>query len=84
MWLNSKLWMVVRSKVKSIFHCFNKFIGEIIPIRLFLKGFELTPTMNNVNNKFSCKFYVNLVLVDEDERRYFKQQEIILWRKDLK
>jgi vacuolar protein sorting-associated protein 26 len=26
---------------------------------------------------------LNLVLVDEDDRRYFKQQEIILWRKEL-
>ena len=48
-------------------------LGEIIPIRLFLKGFEFTPTLNNINNKFSVKYYVNLVLVDEDERRYFKQ-----------
>jgi len=27
------------------------------------------------------KYYLNLVLVDEDDRRYFKQQEITLWRK---
>lgn len=50
------------------------FIGEIIPIRLFLKGFNFTPTYDNVNGKFSVKYFVNLVLVDEDERRYFKQQ----------
>lgn len=30
---------------------------------------------------FSVKYYLNLVLVDEEDRRYFKQQEIILWRK---
>ena len=59
-------------------------IGEIIPIRLFMSGFEFTPTMDNINNKFSCRYYVNLVLVDEDERRYFKQQELHLWRKDLR
>ena len=28
-----------------------------------------------------CRYYLNLVLVDEEERRYFKQQEITLWRK---
>jgi vacuolar protein sorting-associated protein 26 len=29
---------------------------------------------------FSVKYFLNLVLVDEDDRRYFKQQEIILYR----
>jgi len=36
-----------------------------------------------VNNKFSVKYYVNLVLVDEDDRRYFKQSEINLRRASL-
>ncbi|XP_033106971.1 vacuolar protein sorting-associated protein 26B-like [Anneissia japonica] len=55
--------------------------GESIPIRLFLSGYELTPTMRDINKKFSVRYYLNLVLVDEEERRYFKQQEIVLWRK---
>eukprot|EP00043_Microstomoeca_roanoka_P012571 m.121848 g.121848 ORF g.121848 m.121848 type:complete len:343 (+) comp15535_c2_seq4:114-1142(+) len=42
--------------------------GESIPIRLFLSGFDLTPTMANVNKKFSVKYYLNLVLVDEEAR----------------
>lgn len=59
--------------------------GESIPIRLFLAGYELTPTFKDVNKKFSVRYFLNLVLVDEEERRYFKQQEIVLWRKgDLK
>ena len=48
--------------------------GESIPIRLFLSGYELTPTMRDINKKFSVRYYLNLVLVDEEERRYFKQQ----------
>ena len=56
--------------------------GESIPIRLFLNGFDtLTPTFRNVNNKFSVKYFLNLVLIDEEDRRYFKQQEIHLHRK---
>ena len=71
--------------------------GESIPVRLFLGGFDLTPTYRNVHNKFSLKcvnspvysgyyscmprYYLNLVLVDEEDRRYFKQQEITLWRR---
>jgi len=28
--------------------------------------------MKNVHNKFSVKYYLNLVLVDEEDRRYVK------------
>jgi len=58
--------------------------GESIPIRLFLAPYDLTPTYKNVHNRFSVKYYLNLVLVDEEDRRYFKQQEITLWRKTLR
>ncbi|TYJ26589.1 hypothetical protein E1A91_A07G130400v1 [Gossypium mustelinum] len=54
--------------------------GESIPIRLFLSPYELTRTYQNINNKFSVKYYLNLVLVDEEDRRYFKQQEITMYR----
>lgn len=50
------------------------YIGETIPIRLFLGGFDLTPTFRDVNKKFSTRYYLNLVLIDEENRRYFKQQ----------
>jgi len=55
--------------------------GESIPVRLFLDQFDLTPTYKDVQSKFSVKYYLNLVLIDEDDRRYFKQQEITLWRR---
>lgn len=54
--------------------------GETIPIRLFLGGFDLSPTMRDVNKKFSARTFLSLVLIDEDARRYFKQSEIILYR----
>jgi len=58
--------------------------GESIPIRLHLKPFakenKLTPTQNAVQKKFSVKYFLNLVLLDMEERRYFKQQEIVLYR----
>ncbi len=58
--------------------------GECIPIRLYLTPLiNLTPTYRSVNNVFSVKYYLNLVLIDEEDRRYFKQQEIILWRKEM-
>jgi vacuolar protein sorting-associated protein 26 len=45
---------------------------EHIPIRLYLGGYDLSPTMKNIANKFNVKYFLNLVLVDEDDRRYFK------------
>lgn len=59
--------------------------GEVIPVKLSLRGTpaDLTPTYAAVNNRFSVRYFLNLVLVDEEDRRYFKQQEIILWRREL-
>lgn len=51
-----------------------RLLGESIPIRLFLAGYDLTATMRDVNKKFSVRYFLNLVLVDEEDRRYFKQQ----------
>lgn len=52
--------------------------GETIPIRVFLGGYDLTPTIKT--NMFSVKNYISLVIIDEDGRRYFKQSEIVLFR----
>lgn len=34
--------------------------------------------MRDIRQKFSVKYFLNLVLVDEEDRRYFKQQVIII------
>lgn len=57
---------------------------EQIPIRMFLKGIsELTPSMQRINNRFSVKYFLNLIIHDELNRKYFKQAEIQLFRKKL-
>lgn len=58
--------------------------GEAIPVRFFLGSCTdtLTPTYKEVCGKFSVSYILNLVLVDEDDRRYFKQREIFLFRKN--
>ena len=56
--------------------------NETIPIRFFLKPYDLTPTFNNINNKFSVQYFINLVLTDVEDRKYFKQHEIIMFRID--
>ncbi|KAK8793016.1 hypothetical protein WA538_002527 [Blastocystis sp. DL] len=53
---------------------------EVIPVRMYLKPYDLSPSFKNVDKLFSLKYYINLVLVDSEERRFFKQQEITLWR----
>lgn len=46
---------------------------ESIPIRMFLRGItDLTPTYEKVNNKFSVKYFLNLIIHDEMNRKYFK------------
>lgn len=59
--------------------------GEDIPLRLYLKPYaksgKLTPTMKDVAKRFSVRYFLHLKLIDEDERTYYKQQEITLWRK---
>lgn len=54
--------------------------GEVIPIRLFLTSLDLTPTYEDVDGTYDVRYYLNLVLVDDEERRYFKQSEIRLFR----
>ena len=54
--------------------------NEIIPIRFFLSPYELTPTYKNINNIFSVRYYINLVIYDSNDKRYYKQHEIILYR----
>ena len=76
-----KMLFAMFCKLTSIFFPFRYEImdgapvkGESIPIRVFLAGYDLTPTMRDINKKFSVRYYLNLVLVDEEDRRYFKQQ----------
>ena len=54
--------------------------NETIPIRFFLSPYELTPSYPNINNKFAVQYFINLVLYDADDKRYFKQHEIVLYR----
>jgi len=55
--------------------------NECIPVRLYLSAYDLSPSLKTV--KFSVRYFLNLVLLDEEDRRYFKQQEIVLWRKKI-
>jgi vacuolar protein sorting-associated protein 26 len=57
-------------------------VGEVVPIRLYLNSIpRLTPTYPNIHNLFRVVYFVNLVLVTGEGKRYFKQQEIMLYRR---
>ena len=43
--------------------------NETIPIRMFLKPYDLTPTYESVNNQFSVRYYINLVLEDTEKNK---------------
>jgi vacuolar protein sorting-associated protein 26 len=56
--------------------------GEVVPIRMYLNSIgRLTPSYDNVHNVFRVAYFVNLVLVTGEGKRYFKSQEIFLYRK---
>lgn len=50
--------------------------GETIPIRLFLGGFDLTPTFREVNKKYSTRYYLSLVLIDEGPFSFFPPSQV--------
>lgn len=55
---------------------------EQIPIRFYLSSVDtLGPTLTNVNNKFSAKYMLNLLIIDQEGQKYFKQNEVTLYRK---
>ena len=55
--------------------------GDIVPIRMLLNGFALSPTYKELNNVISVKYFLKFVIIDEEEKSFYKQQEISLWRK---
>ena len=54
--------------------------NETIPFRFFLSPYNLTPTYVDIASYFSVRYYLNLVIKDQENNRYFKQKEIFLNR----
>lgn len=80
-----KLWMGVQPNVSISSKTDLIFSEETIPIRFYLPGVDgLGPSFNNVNNKFSVIYLLNLLIIDAENQKYFKNNEITLWRKGKK
>lgn len=58
-------------------------VADIVPIRMFINCYELSPTYKDLNNVMSVKYYLKFVVIDDDDKAFFKQQEIYLWRKHI-
>ena len=54
--------------------------NTVIPFRIFLKSYNLTPTYKNVHSIFNLRYYVNLIIGDFENNTFFKQAEIQLFR----
>ena len=54
--------------------------NETIPFRFFLAPYNLTPSYIDIAGNFSVRYYLNLIIKDQNNNRYFKQKEIFLHR----
>lgn len=54
--------------------------GEIVPIKMYLGNLDLCPTMLNVENKFSVRYFLTLGLIDNNDRMFFRKVEVTLRR----
>ena len=57
--------------------------SDSVPIRLFLVQFPLNPTYRNICGAANVRYFLNLVVTDEDERKMYIRQEVELWRQQL-
>ena len=53
---------------------------EKIPIRFFLKSYNLTPSYFDVEGIFGVQYFLNLIVVEYNNNRYYKSTEINLYR----
>ena len=54
--------------------------NEKIPIRFFLKSYNLTPSYFDVEGIFEVKYFLKLIVVEDNNNRYYKSAEINLYR----
>eukprot|EP01129_Flabellula_baltica_P003450 TRINITY_DN13207_c0_g1_i1.p1 TRINITY_DN13207_c0_g1~~TRINITY_DN13207_c0_g1_i1.p1 ORF type:complete len:325 (-),score=57.44 TRINITY_DN13207_c0_g1_i1:23-997(-) len=51
--------------------------GDIIPIRFHLDPLDLKPSVKNMENIFSLKYYIRLTITDSDKRKFYQQSSEI-------
>lgn len=58
-------------------------VDDIVPIRMHIGCYDLCPTYNNVSNYMSVRYFLKIVIIDDEDKMYSRDQEIYLWRKHL-
>jgi vacuolar protein sorting-associated protein 26 len=53
---------------------------DIVPIRLYLDCYGLSPTYKLNDFDINVNYFLKFVVIDQNEKVYFKQQELFLWR----
>lgn len=53
---------------------------ELLPFRMFIDDFDLSPTMKNINNYSTVRYYLKIIVFTIEEKQYWKSQEVIIWR----
>ena len=54
--------------------------GDVIPFRMYLTGRGLTPSIKRAEG-FGVNYYVKILVILENDKLLYKNQEVILWRK---
>jgi len=57
--------------------------SDSVPLRLFLAQFPCESTYRNVCCAANVRYFLNLVVTDEEERKLYLRQEVELWRQQL-
>lgn len=57
--------------------------SDSVPLRLYLTQFPLDPTYRNICGVANVRYFLNLVITDEDDRKMYIRQEVELWRQTL-
>ena len=58
--------------------------NEIIRIKMFLSAYDLTPSYPDINSKLQVNYYIMIILLDTENRRFYKKHEIELIRLQIK
>ena len=79
---NNKTQKNISEKIVATYELIDggPYKNETIPFRLFLSPYNLTPTYIDIASYFSSRYFLNLVIKDQENNKYFKQKEIFLFR----
>ena len=71
---------IQQHKIIAIFELIDgeTYRKETIPFRFFLEPYHLTPSYPNVAGNFSVRYFLKLIIKDDNNNRYYKQKEIFL------